>query len=125
MDCSDCVRKVTTLVLGDPVYRKVKSDPTPATERRVLKEIRQLEHKKLLPSDLRRRFKPNASRPRKLYKLPKIHKLDVPLRPIMSRIGSPTYGLSKQMTDLIAPVAGKTSLYVRSSKHFVEMLQGL
>ena len=29
------------------------------------------------------------------------------------------------MTDLTAPLAGKTFSYVRNSKHFVEMLQGV
>ena len=124
MDCSEYEGKVRTL-LGDPVYKKVKSDPTPATERRVLKEVRQLERESLIPSDLGRRLKPNASRPPKLYGFPKIHKPDVPLRPIVSSIGSPTYGLSRHMTDLITPLAGRTSSYVRNSKHFVEMLQGV
>ena len=117
MDCKDYERKIRTL-LGDPVYRMVKSDPKPATERRILKEVRQLESQKLLRSDLGRRLKPNASRPPKLYGLPKNHKLDVPLRPIVSNIGSPTYGLAKHMRDLIAPLAGKTFAYVRNSKHF-------
>ena len=108
MDCIDYKRKVRTLFC-DTVYRKVKSDPTPATERRVLKEVRQHELEELISTDLRRRLKPNASKPPKLYGPPKIHKPDVLLRPIVSSIGSPTGRLSKHITYLIAPLAGKIS----------------
>ena len=64
-------------LLGDPTYSKVKTDPTPATERKVLKEVRQLEQEGLIPSDLGRMLKPNASVPPKLYGLPKIHQPDI------------------------------------------------
>ena len=107
-------------LLNDSVYRKMKKDPTPATERKVLKEVRQQEG--LVPNELGRRLKPSASLPPKLYGLPKIHKPDVPLRPIVSSIGSPTYQLSKHITELIAPLTGQTDSFVQNSKHFVEML---
>ena len=84
MDSSD-YEKMKSL-LNDNVYRKMKKDPTPATERKVLKEVRQLEQEGLVPNELGRRLKPSASLPPKLYGLPKIHKPDVPLRPIVSSI---------------------------------------
>ena len=65
-------------LLADPVYQKVKKDPTPATERKMLQVIRELEKKDLIPINLALRLKPSASKPPKLYGLPKIHKRRYP-----------------------------------------------
>ena len=56
----------------------MKKDPTPATERKLLKEVRDLEKKDLI-QELATRLKPTASRAPKLYRLPKMHKADIPL----------------------------------------------
>ena len=118
MDTSQYVEKVKDL-LTEPVYEKVKKDLTPATERRVLKEIWEMERRKLTPKDLGKRLKPVAS---KLYGLPKIHKPQVPLRPIVSCIGSLTYHLAKYITSLISPLVGQTSSFIMNSQHFTESI---
>ncbi len=52
-------------------------------------------------------------------------RLRVPLRPIVSCIAASSYQLSKHITSLISPLAGKTDSHVRNSKHFVELMTGL
>ena len=42
----------------------------------------------------------------KFYGLPKIHKPDTPLRPIMSRHGSVTYGVANVLTKILKPLVG-------------------
>ena len=42
------------------------------------------------------------------YGLPKIHKLNVPLRPITNCIGSPTCNLSKHLVTLLSPLLYNT-----------------
>ena len=108
MDSAQYEEKVKDL-LADPVYKKLKRNPTLATERRVLKEVREFEKKEVIPKTLSTGLKPTASRPPKLYGLPKIHKLHVSLRSVVSCIGSPTYHLSKYITFLIYPLAGQTT----------------
>ena len=108
MDAAAYEEKITIL-LKDPVYKKVKRDPTAAIEWKVLKEVRELEKKHLLSKALGTRLKPSSSRSPKLYGLLKIHKPEVPLRPIVSCIDSPTYQLAKHITTLIIPLAGQTS----------------
>ena len=58
----------------------------------------------------------------RLYGLPKIYKPDVPLRPIISTIGSPTYNLAKHLTDLLRPYIGQTETYERNSSHLLEKI---
>ena len=66
------------------------------------------------------RLKPTTTRPPKLFGVPKIHKPEVPLRPIVSCIGSPTY---QHVTFLITALTGRTSSFVKESRHFAEILR--
>ena len=58
----------------------------------------------------------------RFYGLPKIHKPNIPLRPIVSAIGSPTYSLAKFVTSIIFPLAGMTPSHVKNTKHFTGMI---
>ena len=122
MDSVQYEEKIKNL-LDDPVYLKVKRDPTAATERKVLKEIRRLEKEDLIPKKLGTTLKPSASTTPKLYGLTIIHKPEVPLRPIVSCIGSPTYQLAKHLTTLITSLNGQTPSFIMNSQHFVESVK--
>ena len=63
--------------------------------------------------------------PPRLYGLPKIHKDQTPLRPIVSAIGSPTYELAKYLASLLKPHIGRTDTYVKDSTHFIEQLKAI
>ena len=47
-------------------------------------------------------LKSSDAHPPRLYGLPKIHEVDVPLRPIVSFIGSPAYNLSKDLAKTLS-----------------------
>ena len=57
-----------------------------------------------------------------MYGLPKVHKVGIPLKPIVSAIGSPTYQLAKELCCILSPIAGKSNSYIHNSSHFVEMI---
>ncbi|XP_054853995.1 uncharacterized protein LOC129342319, partial [Eublepharis macularius] len=57
--------------------------------------------------------------------LPKIHKDSVPLRPIVSAIGSPTYELARHLADLLQDHIGKTSSYIKDSADFINKISSL
>lgn len=54
-----------------------------------------------LPNQISKLLKPHSSKPPRLYGLPKIQKEQVPLRPIASTIGAPTYEVAKYRTGLL------------------------
>ena len=58
-----------------------------------------------------------ASSP-KLYGLPKIHKKNIPLRPIASSRGSVTYGVAKELARILKPLTGNTIHPVNNSMEF-------
>ena len=64
----------------------------------------------------------NAQAP-KLYGLPKLHKNNIPLRPIISYVQSPFYNLSKFLANCIKPLINGNAYYIKNSfgfKNFVD-----
>ena len=51
---------------------------------------------------------PIGSVPPKFYGLPKIHKPDTPLRPIVSSCGSVTYGVAKELAKILKSLVGRS-----------------
>jgi hypothetical protein len=84
----DYNRKIATL-LQDKAYAKLKKDPTESIERKTVLLLK----KSSFPEEVCQQVQPQGSRPSRFYGLLKIHKPGVPLRPIVSNIGSPTYRL--------------------------------
>ena len=56
----------------------------------------------------------------KFYGLPKIHKPDTPLRPIVSSCGSVTYGVAKELAKILKPLVGQSPHHINSTQDFVE-----
>jgi hypothetical protein len=78
-----------------------------------------------IPEEDTKRLTPHASALPRLYGLPKIHKKDVPLRPIGNCISSPTYALVKYLTDQLRPLVGQSDCHIRNSEAFVQKLQSI
>ena len=66
---------------------------------------------------------PTSSLTPRLYCQPKIHKEGTPLRPIVDYTGSLSYNVSKALSDLLAPLAGKTEHHLKNSKALVDKLK--
>ena len=84
-----------------------------------------LKKEKLITSSMfdRLRLRPKGSKAPRFYGLPKVHKEDYPLRPIVSAISSPTYNLSKFVSKMISPLVGKTDSFVKNSRDFAELVK--
>lgn len=59
----------------------------------------------------------------KFYGLFKIHKEDIPLRPITSTIGSPGYMLAKMLTKMLEIIFPRTKHHIKDSYEFVKFLR--
>ena len=77
------------------------------------------------------RLYPSSSRPGLFFGLAKVHKLkedtysisNLPLRPVISNIGTATYEISKYLANLLQPLT-KNEYTIDSTKHFVEKIRG-
>ena len=63
---------------------------------------------------------PTGCVPPKFYGLPKIHKPDTPLRPIVSSCGYVTYGVAKELAKILKPLVGQSPHHINSTQDFVE-----
>ena len=63
-----------------------------------------------------KRLYPTGASPTRFYGLPKVHKSGMPLRPIVSTIGSVTYETSKELSRILKPLVGR-SHHVQNNCH--------
>lgn len=112
-------------ILSDVSYKPLTKDPSKKTERQLTQILKELESCKEITSTLRYKLNPQHSTPAQLYGVPKIHKEGVPMRPIVSTMGSATYGLAKELTRILAPLVGNTERHVRHSAHFVQRIRDI
>jgi len=120
LNTSDYKQKISSL-LEDSAYRKLAKDPTNAIEQKTTLLLK----KSSLTEETHRQLCPAGSRPPRMYRLPKIHKEGIPLRPIVGNIGAPTYQLSKHLSGLLNQLTRKLAHHVKNSFHFIEILKSL
>ena len=82
--------------------------------------LKRVKHQTGLDSLTYKSMYPTGCVPPKFYGLPKIHKPDTPLRPIMSSCGSVTYGVAKELAKILKPLVGKYPHHINSTQDFVE-----
>ena len=111
------------LVNDKQTHQELKRDPTPALQRKVNNKLLTLN--KLNAIDTRRYYRLRCSVPQapKLYGVPKLHKPNTPMRPIVSHCGSPTYQLSKYLTTILQPLTNESQHKVQSTKDFIDTIK--
>ncbi|XP_046387273.1 uncharacterized protein LOC124156657 [Ischnura elegans] len=120
MKTVDYQEKLRSLLNGS-TYRPITRDPTDSLVRKTAALI-----KRCIPeNENTRTLMPQAPVPPRMYGLPKIHKDGIPLRPIVSAIGSPTYNLARHLTNLLSPFVGQCEHHVTDSKQFVQTLKSI
>ena len=59
------------------------------------------------------------------YGLPKLHKENIPLRPIVSFCGSATYKLAKELDKRLKPLTKKSSIMIKNNSDLLDKIQDL
>ena len=111
------------MIISEGNYSVIRRDPTKGIERKIREKLWSLVQREEINMDLYRRLRSEHCPSPYLYGVPKVHKNDVPLRPIVSTINSPTYELAHMLTKVISPLAGNTSSFVKDAAHFVQILE--
>ena len=114
--------KVEDLLSDHCTYKVLPRDPTSSLEGQMNELLLTLKKSGVLPDKLYYRLRSSAGECPLLYGLPKVHKPDFPLRPIVSFVNSPTYYLSKHLVSLLAPLVGNSPTHVNNSIQFVSFI---
>ena len=57
--------------------------------------------------------------------LAKVHKRDIPFRPIVSSRGSKNYEVAKELSRILRPLVGKSPHYIKNTGDFVQQVKGI
>ena len=113
--------------LNGPEFEKLDQDPTKTFQRNVQETL--LESKMKFSSKVYKKLYPSSSRPGLYFGLAKVHKLNgstdvnqLPMRPVISNIGTATYELSKYLADLLRPLT-KSEYSIDSTKDFIDRIR--
>ena len=121
LDREKYTQKCLTM-LNDNQFQIVQQDQTSTIERKIQDMVRKIKGK--LSKKEYRTVYPTGSSPAKMYGTAKVHKLktnnvdDLPLRPIISNVGTASYHLAKYLAKLLSPLSF-SEYTVSSSKQFI------
>ena len=76
-------------LLDSGTYKVLKGDPTLTHENRIGRKLRELVKQGEMSESLYQTLRTSDSQPSRIYGLPKLHKPEVPLRPIVSCVRAP------------------------------------
>ena len=112
MDRQDYINKSNNL-LNQLTYKEIPWDPTNTIKNKLISIIKRVKNQTGLDSINYKSMYPTGCVPPKFYGLPKIHKLDTLLRPIVSSCGSVTYGVAKYLAKILKPLVSKFPHHIK------------
>ena len=118
LNTDDYTSKLNTILGNDKKFKKLNTTPLKETQRledKLIRFISSLVKKNLLTQEQYDQIRPSGSNPAILYGLPKVHKDQVPLRPIMSSLNTFNRKLSKFLIQFLIPLT--TNIYTVPSTY--------
>lgn len=107
-------------------YQRIANDPTQDIQQQIRTLIKQSLNDKLIDDTTFKFLQPQTTtKTPTLYLLPKIHKPDIPGRPIISGCGGPTVQLSQYADSLLKPLLQNIPSYVHNTTDFLKRIFSL
>jgi hypothetical protein len=103
-------------------YKMVENDPTMSIQRKNNQIVKNLADKGYIEVGLKKSLTTYNSIAPRIYGLPKTHKMNAPLRPIVSFTKAPTYKLSKLLANIMS-CASNEDVNVRNSHQLIARLR--
>ena len=125
MDKTDYDKRLLTMLEDNTTFQTTTERSHPYTEKTVNEFVSQLVAGNKITKIQSYRLKSSNGRAPVLQGLPKLHKKNTPLRPIVSFIGSPTCNLSKDLARILSELTGKNDHHVRNSKDFAKFITSI
>lgn len=117
--------KMNNLLNDKTTYQLVNNDPTKKLQTENNNLIKRWENKCLISPNTAKKLKINNSLSPKIYGLPKLHKPNIPLRPIISCIQSPSKNLSDYLKSIINNIVNKNKHYIKDSWDFKNKIKNI
>lgn len=114
--------KIDTLLL-DPSYSILDNDPTSSLETEINNLSKNLLKMKKLDKSQHHYISPSNSKIPRFYGLPKVHKPDLPFRPIVDFRSSPSYNLAHFLNKILKPVTTNFPTHIKNSYEFAKSIK--
>ena len=124
LDIEDFTAKSETL-LTQPNYKVLKTDPTNKYKNKLVGLFKTIKAEGGIDDITYKRLYPTGAVPSKYYGLPKVHKPGMPLRPIISSVGSVTHATAKELARIIKPLVGGSQHHVKNNMDFIHCIEGI
>ena len=126
MDTSLYINKIEEHLADATTYKKLDADPTQAIRNDILSTLDYLHNTHRIDDKTRHHLAPpNPACTPLFYGLPKVHKPNIPLWPIVSACDSPIDQLSYYVTHFIQPFVETFLSYIQNRKHILQLLESL
>ena len=122
MDREDYNTKSEEL-LQSSTYTILTTDPTNRHKNKLISLLKSIKAEGGISESTYKRLYPTWATTPKYYGLPKVHKKDTPLRPIVSSIGSVTYETAKELSRILKPLVGRSTHLVRNNQDFIHSIE--
>ena len=106
----------------DKFYKHLEHDNTPTIQKKIEKEIGKMIENGELPESAKSLIQ-KIPRCGVFYLLPKIHKQNVPGRPVVSNVSCPTYTISKFLSSFFKPIVQQSSSFIKDTTHLLQKLE--
>ncbi len=123
MNTVDYKTKAKSLLADSDTYKVLKKDPTAKFTDRLVKLLQKVKQEGGISELLYKTLYPTSTLIPRFYGLPKIHKKDVPLRPIVASRGSLTYKVAKHIARILAPIVGRNGYALKNSADLVSQMK--
>ena len=128
IDKKDYVDKMDNILSDYTKFSKTinEKDKTTAIEKTISKLLVRMKKDEVLDSTTFERIRRTDTTIPRLYGLPKIHKKDVPLRPILDMVNSPYHALAKWLVGLLGPVTREIKVHtLKNTFQFIDEIKDL
>ena len=115
MNKEDDEKKAEEL-LSQIISSKINNDPTTRYKNKLINLLKTIKTQGGINEALYKKLYPTGAGVPKFYGLPKIHKRETPLRPIVSSIGSVSYAISKKLARILKPLVGRSPYHVHNNQ---------
>ena len=111
--------------MKEKTYKIIPTDPTNRQKNKLIQILKKIKEEGGMSETTYKKIYPTGAGIPKFYGLPKIHKAEVPLRPIVSSRGSVAYNIAKELARILKPLAGRTTYSVHNTKDFVDQIKNI
>ena len=103
-------------LLNQEIYKIIPTDPTAKQKHKLISLLKNIKAEVGMNEDTYKKMYPTGADTPKFYGFPKIHKIGVPLRPIVSRRGVVSYETAKELARILKPLVGKSPYNVQNTR---------